>query len=274
MASPLPTPFALQTWTLRHQLDRTTCDEVLASVRSIGYTAIEVSARGGMRLDSFLSSARKAGLTCIGVHIPCFCGLDMQTSRPVVDRVIDDMQKTYEREQPKNWVLTVMGNPEYLQDTEERYRRFSDLLGELNQHYAKSLPTRCFAYHLYDFDLTAAPECIGHILRAGCHLVLDSFYLWRSKMTWDDALCKFGNTVIACHVNDHTGHGAQCSLGDGVEQWPNAMSIMGQFARCEWLVIEHDPSTEHGLDLARRSAKFLRASPSVDVFWRNRSVSR
>lgn len=273
METPLHKIFALQTWTLRHHIRRDTCDALLSRVREIGYKAIEVSARGEMRLGSFLSSAQKAGLTCAGVHVPCFCGLDAQKCWTALNRTITALSSAYNGAVPKDCVLTVMGNPEYLNNDQHRYRAYGALLGELNDHYKKSLPTGRLAYHLYDFDLTANANCLGHILESGCHMVLDSFYMWRARQPWGQVLKELGERVIACHINDRTSTGRQCPLGSGQELWHTAFEIMGQLPKCRWLIVEHDSMGDYGLTMAEKSADFLRNSRCVDGFWRNRMVA-
>jgi sugar phosphate isomerase/epimerase len=283
MPTYLPSVFALQTWTLRRNFSnhrdigaRERNIDLLRKVRSFGYTSVEVSARGNTPLAAFLAIIREADLTCCGIHLPCLCRLDGDSAKRTVADVTKKLAEAFPRRRV-DWskcILSFMGNPMYLRGNVERYREFAELLKHAIGPRTGRKPRTAFAYHLYDFDLDASPECIQAILDSGCKLVLDTFYLNRSLQTWDDVLHNYANDIIGVHINDTSPGKEQTALGTGTERWLRNFSYMGQFANCSKLIVEHDAPQDRGMRMARESAEFLLSDGSLlGTYWKNRRVS-
>jgi sugar phosphate isomerase/epimerase len=128
-----------------------------------------------------------------------------------------------------------------------------------------------FAYHLYDFDLKAAPTCINAIRDTGCMFELDTFYVRRSGMSWDGVVSALRDDIVAVHINDTAEDGSQASIGGGIERWPGLFGYMGQFSICENLIVEHDAPGDRGMAMARRSGDYLLSTSTLlQTYWKNR----
>ncbi len=298
MPSNLPSYFSLQTWTLRHNfsprrsasssdaykgtVEKNRC--VLEDARRCGYTSIEVSARGHMQLKDFLVLAREIGLSCSGLHLPCLCSLSTSMAESVVSTAVENIMSSYPRRAIwKNFVLTFMGDPDYLQSDLEKYKLFANVIsGAMKSHNASSQQF-AFAYHLYDFDLSAGEDCIKAIIDTGCNLVLDTYYLRRACLLggehledyWQKLLECYTENILVIHMNDTNSHGQQTSLGKGIEHWINLFAYFGQLHKLISLVVEHEAIGDAGPSMAQDSATFLLENPDLlQTYWRNRSVAR
>ena len=255
---------SLQTWTVRKNFELAAGDiedtkDILQKAKNYGFSSIEISARGTLTLEAFLSAAKSISLRCSGVHLPCLFDLNENEVASVVERYLDPWQKIFGRASKP--LMTTMGQPHRNQLTREYVR----ILNAVSKRFSNSIETGKICYHLYEFDF-ADPENLTALTNAGIHLVLDSYYVLRfcrnSGKTLEDVLGEpaLRDHVVSTHLNDLCKNSFQhCALGDGGTNWNQMFALFGTMSSNNRFTIEHEDADGSGLEMAAKSYKYLRS---------------
>jgi hypothetical protein len=202
---------ALQTWNLRHHLHVYPASEYPSLLTRVladgnGFTHLEVSLRGRMKLGAFLDCMRCVGLQCSGMHLPLLLDLSESQVGLALNAVrrLTNLQLSVFCPNP---LFTFMGHPNM---DANAYTRLADNMARAREFVTRVLPNACFGYHFYDFDLSKvfgrhsqdlrpilAPRAIESFPP-----VLDSYFF--ATMGLDDRLAenKFGTSPISFHLNN------------------------------------------------------------------------
>ncbi|MDR0292808.1 MAG: TIM barrel protein [Oscillospiraceae bacterium] len=195
--------FAIQLYSVRHEIGRDGFPAVLQKLSGIGYTGVEFAGYGGLSAFEMRFLLQKTGLKPVGAHI----GLDR------LEAAFDE-ETAYHKTLETAYIIVPsapFGNAEEVKATAARLNALAPRVKDLGFQFA-------FHNHGVEFERDGERYRLEDMMELAPDVDIQLDLYWSSRMGCDCAafIEKHAPRVISLHVKQMDASGGCVDLGDGV----------------------------------------------------------